>query len=219
MHAFETQRRLSWSPNAIQDLLVTVSRSITFFDEQFRRQRDGTALELNPFEKLTLPYLRGSVLDVGCGLGNLAFAAAAHGCRVVALDASPIAIEHVRARAAAEGVDVTAVLADLRDYRLAGEFDCVVSIGLLMFFDCPTAHRVLAFLQSHVRPGGIAAINVLVEGTTFFDMFDPAGYCLFEASELENQSAGWEMLRLVNDEFAAPRNTIKRFCTAIARKP
>lgn len=195
------------------------NRSVTFFDDQFKRQHGDAALNLNPFEELALPYLHGRVLDLGCGLGNLAFAAAARGCRVVAMDASPAAIEHVRTRAAAEAADVTAVLADLRDCPLEGPFDCIVAIGLLMFFDCPTAHRALAQLQSHVRPGGIAAVNVLVEGTTYLEMFDPAGYCLFKASELERRFAGWDVLRLVDHEFAAPQNTIKKFSTVVARKP
>jgi 2-polyprenyl-3-methyl-5-hydroxy-6-metoxy-1,4-benzoquinol methylase len=119
------------------------SRSVLFFDEQFRRPPDDEALNLNPFEELALPHLRGDVLDFGCGLGNLAFAAARRGCRVTALDASTAAIEHVRRRAAAEAADVSAGLADLRDYELRQDYDAVVSIGLLMFFDCPTADRVL----------------------------------------------------------------------------
>ena len=50
---------------------MTGNRSIAFFDEQFRRPNDD-ALQLNPFEKPALPYLRAEVLDFGCGLGNLA---------------------------------------------------------------------------------------------------------------------------------------------------
>lgn len=58
---------------------MTDNRSIAFFDEQLRRQPMGVALKLNPFEEPALPYLRGDMLDFGCGLGNLAFAAAAPG--------------------------------------------------------------------------------------------------------------------------------------------
>jgi hypothetical protein len=50
---------------------------------------------LNPFEEAALPYLTGRVLDLGCGLGNLGVAVAICGCEVVAVDASPIAIEHL----------------------------------------------------------------------------------------------------------------------------
>lgn len=197
---------------------MTANKSIAFFDEQFRRQAKEGACALNPFEERALPFLHGGVLDFGCGLGNLAFAAAGQGCRVTALDASPAAIEHVRARAAAEQAPVTAALADLRDYRIEGEYDAIACIGLLMFFDCATASRVLADLQARVRRGGVLVINVLVEGTTFMDMFDPSGYCLFSPAELESRFAGWKIEVSEESEFPAPRDTRKRFVTLIARK-
>jgi tellurite methyltransferase len=198
---------------------MTGNRSIAFFDEQFRGEPTAAALKLNPFEQLALPYLRGEVLDFGCGLGNLAFAAAQRGCTVTALDASPAAVAHILARAAAEGAPVSASMADLRDYPITGEYDCIVSIGLLMFFDCPRAFKVLSRLQSHVRPGGVAVVNVLVEGTTYLDMFDPSGHCLFAASELERRFAGWHIEHCEFSEFEAPHRTLKRFSTVIARKP
>lgn len=195
------------------------NKSIAFFDEQFRHQARDGALTLNPFEVLALPYLRGEVLDFGCGMGNLAFAAAKSGCKVTALDASPAAIEHVQARAAAEGAPVLASLADLRDYAVSGEYDCIVCIGLLMFFDCPCAFTVLSDLQSHVRPGGIAVVNVLVEGTTYVEMFDPAGFCLFTSEEIRSRFAGWNVIRSESADFEAPGQTVKRFFTLIAAKP
>jgi hypothetical protein len=45
--------------------------SVRFFDAQFRHQLRSGDLALNPFERATLPYLRGQVLGAGCGLGNL----------------------------------------------------------------------------------------------------------------------------------------------------
>lgn len=198
---------------------MTENQSIAFFDEQFRRQPMDVALKLNPFEELALPYLSGEVLDFGCGFGNLAFAAARRGCKVTALDASPAAIEHIHSRAAAEGARVSASLADLRNYLITGEYDCIVSIGLLMFFDCPTAFKVLAQLQSHVRPGGVAIINVLVEGTTYLEMFDPSGHCLFAPSEMQSRFAGWSIEHSEFSGFEAPGRTLKLFSTVVARKP
>ena len=71
---------------------MTHSKSIAFFDQQYRHQLKEAPVTLNPFEQLAIPHLRGDVLDFGCGLGNLAFAAADIGCQVTALDASPAAI-------------------------------------------------------------------------------------------------------------------------------
>src|SRR5690349_24839380 len=137
---------------------MNVNRSVQFFDEQFRRQVVSSDHALNPFESAALPYLHGMVLDYGCGLGNLAVEAARRGCEVLALDASPAAIAHLRSVAAHAGLPLRAEEADLRTYVLAEDFDAIVCIGLLMFFDCPTALRQLAQLQAHVRPGGLAIV-------------------------------------------------------------
>lgn len=198
---------------------MKTTTSVEFFDRQFRQQAGAGDFKLNPFELATLPHLGGRVLDFGCGLGNLAMAAAERGCSVQALDASPAAIDCLRQRAAAARLPVEASEADLRDYRIEGNFDCVVSIGLLMFFDCATAGRVLAMLKQHVRPGGIAAINTLIEGTTYLDMFEPGNYCLFARNELMNRFAGWNVLHSEFRDFEVPGQKVKSFFTLIARKP
>lgn len=198
---------------------MSTDSSIGFFDTQFQRQVRERQFELNPFEQAALPHLHGRVLDFGCGIGNLAISAARQGCSVLALDASPTAIEHIRQSARAENLPIAAAVADLRDYAVAGEFDSVVSIGLLMFFDCPSARRQLARLQDSVKPGGIAVINVLIEGTSFLDMFDASGHCLFGRDELAQRFAGWQVLQYRHQDFAVPDGRVKSFATLIARKP
>lgn len=195
------------------------SRSVQFFDEQFRRQVAVSDYALNPFEAAALPHLHGAVLDYGCGLGNLAVQAARRGCKVVALDASETAIEHLRELASREGLPLRADVADLRSFELAEHFDAVVCIGLLMFFDCPTALAQLSQLQAHVRPGGVAIVNVLIEGTTFMDMFANEDHCLFGRDQLREQFAGWQLIGCEQQEFPAPGCTLKNFVTVIARKP
>jgi tellurite methyltransferase len=203
----------------MQNPAMTTSTSVAFFDRQFQQQVENHDFQLNPFELAALPHLTGRVLDFGCGLGNLAMAAAAQGCSVLALDASPSAIRHLQQRAAAQGRPVEAVEADLREYRIEGDFDCVVAIGLLMFFDCQTALRVLSMLKDRVRPGGIAVINTLIEGTTWLDMFGTADCCLFARNELAGHFAGWNILHSEFRDFEAPERRIKSFVTLIARKP
>lgn len=195
------------------------NKSISFFDHQFQQQVRNQDFKLNPFELDALPHLRGRVLDFGCGLGNLAIAAAGQGCSVLALDASPSAISHLRQRALDEALPIEAIEADLSNYQIAEHFDCVVSIGLLMFFDCRTAFRVLSMLQARVRPGGIAVINVLIEGTTYLDMFHTDHYCLFAPGEIEGRFAGWNIIHSRFSEFDAPGHRVKSFITLIAQKP
>jgi tellurite methyltransferase len=198
---------------------MSTNDSVDFFDRQFRRQVENRDFQLNPFELEVLPHLTGRVLDFGCGLGNLAMAAAARGCSVVALDASHAAIDALRQRAAAAGLPVEAIEADLRDYRIEKEFDCVVSIGLLAFFDCHSASSQLSMLQDCVRPGGIGVINTLIEGTTWLDSFGADDYCLLARDELTRRFAGWEILHSEFRDFDAQGQTIKSFATLIARKP
>jgi len=193
--------------------------SIDFFERQFRRQSRAGAVALNPFEAAALPHLHGRVLDLGCGMGSLALAAARRGCRVLALDGSAAAIAHLRRSARGANLALEARRAELRDYRIEGEFDAIVSIGLLMFLDCPAATRLLARIQRHVVPGGIAVVNVLVEGTTYMEMFDPAAHCLFARGALREAFAGWELMLDETSEFDAPQGTRKVFATVIARRP
>lgn len=193
--------------------------SVRFFDQQFQRQIAAQALLLNPFEQAALPLLQGRVLDYGCGLGNLTLAAARQGCSVLALDASPAAIAHLQRQAAQQGLAIEAAVADLRHYRIETEFDAVVCIGLLMFFDCAGAEAQLQQLMQCLRPGGLLVLNVLTEGSSYLEMFAADSHCLFQAGALRERLQGWELLLDQVQDFPAPGDTVKRFLTLIARKP
>lgn len=194
------------------------SHSVEFFNRQFEQQAAGPSPGLNPFEQAALPHLRGSVLDYGCGLGELSLAAARAGCTVHALDASEVAVNHLLRRAEADGLPIRAEVADLRLHRIQGEFDAAVSIGLLMFFDCVTAEHALDELEAHVKPGGTLIVNVLVEGTTYMDMFDPQGHCLFKRDALERRFGHWNIVVSEIADYPAPGGLNKCFATMIARR-
>lgn len=207
------------APTALKGCTVSGDRSIEFFDRQFEWQIRQPDIGLNPFEQAALPYLQGKVLDYGCGMGQLALAAARAGRSVLALDASEVAIDRLKRIAGSEQLPLSAGVADLRGHRLDQHFDTIVSIGLLMFFDCATAEGALAELDAHLRPGGTMIVNVLVEGTTYMDMFDPQGHCLFERDALSRRFAKWEIVSSTHSDYAAPGGLNKAFATVIARKP
>lgn len=195
------------------------SSSVRFFEAQFERQVRAGELELNPFERAALPWLRGKVLDYGCGLGNLAVTAAQQGCEVLALDASPTAISHLRQVAADTGLALRAQEAELSAFVLAEDFDTVVCIGLLMFLDCDSALRQLAQLQARLRPGGVLVLNVLVTGTTYRGMFDAQQHCLLSPDRWLACFEGWPLAYCEREDFPAPDQHRKSFLTLIARKP
>ncbi len=200
-------------------MIAVATESVRFFENQFQRQVREGEFVLNPFERLTLPYLSGEVLDLGCGIGNLALEAARAGCRVTALDGSVTAIGNLRERAACAGLALEAREADLGRHRIERDYDAIVAIGLLMFFPRETAHALLADIAGHVRPGGVAAINVLIEGTSYLGMFEPGHYHLFAPGAIQGVLAGWEILAASIDAFPAPGDSRKVFETVIARRP
>ena len=193
--------------------------AVEFFDAQFRRQVREGEYALNSFEVLALDHLAGSVLDLGCGLGNLSLEAGRRGHRVLAVDASPAAVARIDADARREGLPVRAVRAEIAALRIEGAYDTVVSIGLLMFFRRETAQRLLHEIREHVAPGGRAVVNALVEGTTYMGMFDPENYCLFGRGELEERFADWTVLASRAESFPAPGGTLKASSTVVAEKP
>ncbi len=194
-------------------------RAVEFFGAQFERQIAAHDYQLNPFEERALPYLSGQVLDLGCGLGNLAMAAAARGAHVTAYDACENAVEDLAERALASGLDLWVRAVDLKGWRPEETYDAVNCIGLLMFFGREDALAGLQAVRDAVKPGGVAVVNALVAGTTFLAMFDPDEYYLFEPEEIAAPFSGWEVLHDSVEDFAAPGDKRKRFHTLIARRP
>jgi tellurite methyltransferase len=191
---------------------------VDFFERQFQRQIAQADFALNPFEQLALPHVAGSVLDLGCGLGNLSLEAARRGCSVTAVDASPSAVERLRAAALQAHLPLAALQADLGSFRIGQNYDTIVAIGLLMFFRKERALALLRQIGQRINPGGRAIVNVLVEGTTYLGMFKPGEYYLFGAGELEQAFTGWNLLVARHDSFPAPESTRKEFATVIAQK-
>lgn len=190
-----------------------------FFDRQFRKQVAEGSFELNPFETLALGYLDGSILDLGAGLGNLALEAGRRGCKVLAVEKSRTAVRRITRDAAREQLPVTALEADILTWTPDRDFDTILCIGLLMFFREAQAWGLLEMMKAHLRPGGRLILNVLIEGTTFMDMFEGGEYHLFGEGEIEAQLPDWEILESLRHGFDAPHASRKEFLTIVARKP
>jgi tellurite methyltransferase len=190
----------------------------SIFDHQFQQQIQQQDFALNPFELVALDHLRGSVLDFGSGLGNLSLEAGRRGHQVLAVDASATAVAHINAEAARLKISVQAVQADFRQWQIEQSFDTIVAIGLLSYFDQEHAHILLENIQAQVNPGGHAIVNLLVEGTTYFELFGDDEYYLPPPNRLEQAFEGWTIRSSCLQHFDAPKDTCKKFSTVIAQK-
>jgi len=111
----------------------------------FASERLAEALELMPGER---------VLDVACGSGNGAIAAARRSwVPVTGLDFVPALLERARERAAAERLELELVAGDAQELPSeAGAFDVTMSIYGAMF--APDQERAGAELLRVTNPGG-----------------------------------------------------------------
>ena len=105
------------------------------------------------------------VLDVACGSGNAAIAAARRSWgNVVGVDFVPALLERARERAAAERLDVEFVEGDAAELPFGdAEFDVVTSVFGAMF--APDQERAAAELLRACKPGGrIGMANWVPDG-------------------------------------------------------
>lgn len=104
------------------------------------------------------------VLDVAAGNGNASLAAARRFARVTSTDYVPALLEKGRARAAAEGLQLSFLVADAEHLPCADQsFDVVLSSFGAMF--APDHARAAAEMVRVLRPGGrIALANWTPEG-------------------------------------------------------
>jgi SAM-dependent methyltransferase len=99
--------------------------------------------------------VRGRVLDAGCGTGELALMAAAHGLDATGIDAASSAIRIARERCIERGLTAHFMVGDA--LRLAEfvspPYDTVLDSGLLHVFDAADRHRYVAQLGNVMASG------------------------------------------------------------------
>lgn len=104
------------------------------------------------------------VLDVACGSGNVALAAARRYCEVAGIDYVPALIDRARTRAAAEGVPIDFRGADAQSLPFPdGSFDVVLSQFGVMF--APDQEKAAGELLRVCRKGGrIGLVSWMPQG-------------------------------------------------------
>ena len=99
-----------------------------------------------------------SVLDVGCGTGNAALAAARYGGVVTGVDPATRLVDVARARARDLGLDATFRPGDAQALDFAdGAFDAVISVFAVIF--APDGETAVSELLRVTHPGGRVVIS------------------------------------------------------------
>jgi SAM-dependent methyltransferase len=135
-----------------------------------------------PVERRAMRFVRGRVLDLGCGAGRVCLHLQERGCDVVGIDSSPGAVEACRRR----GVrDVRLLAMDAVDERL-GAFDTLVMLGnnLGLVGGRTAARKLLRRFSEITNPGG----------RLIGQSFDPHGFT--DPSELRYMARNVERGRL-----------------------
>lgn len=122
-----------------------------------------------------VPPDAGRVVEVGCGLGLPGLVAAARGARVTFVDRAAAPLAFVRASAAANGLDVRAVAADVTSGAVAGRFDLVLAAEVL--YERAAFPGVVDALARLVAPGGriLLTDGGRIDTRAFYDELDRAG--------------------------------------------
>jgi 3-polyprenyl-4-hydroxybenzoate decarboxylase/protein-L-isoaspartate O-methyltransferase len=150
---------------------------------------------------------RGRLLDLGCGLGTVAIAAAKLGYEVTASDVSSVALEG--ARKAAGPLPISFVADDILSSKLEGPFDVIVDRAVLHTLPSQSHDRYLRSIARLMKPGGRLMLKVHSDlaqtrmlGTQCFDESRLATLVAPElvvesckASRLQSASALWVQAR------------------------
>ena len=113
-----------------------------------------------PFEKESMRYVKGRVLDIGCGAGRHSLYLQKKGLKVLGIDNSPLAVQVCRLR----GLRKVRVLAVEEIHRLkAGFFDSIImmgnNLGLLGGFQ--KARRLLRQMHRITSPDAVIVAQTL----------------------------------------------------------
>jgi SAM-dependent methyltransferase len=118
----------------------------------------------------------GRLIDLGCGTGRLLVPLAQRGYRVLGVDLSAPMLRVAGAKAAAAGVHIDLLQANLVDLGCLDDasFDSAICLfsTLGMIVGHPERQRVLTHIFRLLRPGGIFVLHV---HNRWFNVWDPAG--------------------------------------------
>jgi SAM-dependent methyltransferase len=162
--------------------------------------------------------VRGPVLDLGCGTGELALFLARQGYRVLGIDLSPVAIRRAREKARWRRVDAEFLVWDaLYLGRLAAagfSFGTVVDSAMFHVLGSDERDRLVDELAAVVRRGGLYC--VLGDARTD----DRSGYGITPAEVRARFGAtgGWEVAFAYETRFERRHSTNPAYFVGVRRR-
>jgi SAM-dependent methyltransferase len=106
-------------------------------------------------------WIRGAVLDAGCGAGEHTIHLARLGYDVLGIDFSPRAVEQARENAAARDVPARFEVANALDLGDAPRFDTIIDSALFNIFSAEDRAAYVRSLRAVCRPGGLVHLLAL----------------------------------------------------------
>lgn len=132
-------------------------------------------------------WIRGTVLDAGCGAGEHTILLTRLGYDVLGIDFSPHAIEQARQNAADQGVEARFEVADAMRLDADPGYDTIVDSALFHIFDPTDRATYVASLRTACRPGGRVHVLALSDAGRGF------GPEVGEADIRQAFTDGWEL--------------------------
>jgi len=169
----------------------------------------------------TIP--RGRILSLAEGEGRNAVYLASLGCKVTAVDGSAVALRKAEALAAERGVSITAIVADLGQFRILPEhWDGIVSCYCHIPSSIrPVLHRAVV---RGLKPGGVFVLEAFSKQQLAYNSGGPQDSdLLMSLDELKRELTGLEFIRaatLEREVQEGSRHTgLASVVQILARKP
>lgn len=166
---------------------ITNPMYTTFSDLYDQFYRSKSYLNESIFlQKIFTDHQVRTVLDVGCGTGNHMMLLEKLGYTCTGMDISPEMV-----KLAAKKVRGSLFVNDMRHFSLQKTFDAVISMFAVFNHNLSLddAKRTLSSLKKHIRPGGIAII----------DLYNPQGSG--EKSDLAGHDLTGQVKRVMRWDF------------------